>query len=214
VSLILQKKAAVNMADTINVNASDIDAKILSILSDFSGKKLLSLNAGTLIESLLFMHPAPQQIIRTIVSQRCTEDLILLFCVMGPAMHIVQGQYPNININSFGKKIQLIHHQIMCEESPSFKYCVDSLPEYQKNLESIKHIFFDFLKEHPNEGFDAEKYISSHRDLLSYGTDYYMNIFVTTQESEKDKSLDNLVETIWLLREELALFREKYKKTP
>jgi hypothetical protein len=204
------------MADAINVNASKIDAKILSILSEYSGKKLLSATAGLTMQSLLIIHPAPQSIIRAIVSQRCMEDLILLFCLKGAALATVHAEFPKIDMNEWVKKSTLIDFT-MWQETPTFKEFVNYMQENKENVkrnnESTIRLVNDFVEEHDNERFDLEQYISSHRDLLSYNTDCYMIMMVVSYEGGKHLGSRELEDPMWIMREELALAREKYKIT-
>lgn len=207
------------MADAINVNASKIDAKILAILSENSGKKLFSITTGMTIQSLLYIHPAPQSIIRAIVSQRCIEDLILLFCMKGAALAMVHNEFPKIDMNYWVKKSMLVDIT-MWKESPEYKVYSNMLQEYnkdfKKNYESTRRLVSDYFTEHIKEGFNLEQYITSHRELLSYHIDTYLIMMIVAPDGGKNMGANkNNEETfMWMMREELALAREKYNYTP
>lgn len=197
-----------DLANTINAKA--IDTKIFSILSEHSEKKLLSMGAGLTIHSLLLIHPSPQFIIKTIVSQRCTEDLITLFALLPPALKIIQKQFPKSKPTDWLDKIDLIYNKLFCHESLPFNNFMNSLSDYQKNLESYKQSSTKLVDEYiNNQSLDIEKYISTHRELLSYGTDVYMLFLIVNQKEGTDEDYEILVNTVWLFREALAVFREK-----
>lgn len=193
-------------------NSLEIDADIKAILSEYSGKTLLSFNAVLRIDGYLLLHPSPKLIIKTIVSQRCTEDLIALFCLVPLGNKLIIRNLPKISENYWAKKTGVIFSEIMSRESPSFKKFGNSLDDYKKNLVSIQQSATNLLKEYlnlNNEEFDFEKYISSHRELLSYGSDTYMlSLLITTQSATNEDYLA-LVNAIWIFREALAIFRKK-----
>lgn len=126
--------------------ALESESAINAILTEYSEKPLLSFNAVLRIDGYLLLHPSPQQIIKTIVSQRCTEDLIALFCLVTLGYHLIKGNLPKISMDYWAKKTGIIFSEIMGRESPSFKKFGNSMDEYKKNMVSIQQTVTNLLK--------------------------------------------------------------------
>jgi len=198
------------MSEPDTKTISNIEMIIKSKLTEHSNNRLLSIDTGITLDSLLLIHPSPQKLIKMIIDQRCTEDLILLFLVMGIAGNIVLREKPMINRNDLLEKTDAIINQMIRRESPDFDNFVKSLPNFQKNLTKTKMLVDGFIAAYEKKNFDISEYIASHRELLRLEVDsYLLSLVITAQKKATEKELQNLINAVQEMRTVLAIYREK-----
>ena len=197
------------MSDSNSISIPDIERIIRSKLTEHSNNKLLNIKTGVTIYSFLLLHPSPQVLIKKIVDERCVEDLILLFLVMGVATNAVLRERPMINKNDLLERADAIN-QMIRQESLIFDNFAKSLSDFQKNLGKTKLLVDDFVAAYEKKNFDVSDYISSHRDLLSLGVDaYLLSLVITAQKKASDEELNNLINAVQELRLALVNYRAK-----
>ncbi len=189
-----------------------IDANVKKILLDKSSSKLLDPRDGFMIVLLLFDQSKPQATIKDIVRERCLEDLLLMFMLMGPAISTFREQHPQASLKEVNEKCQSIFTKAFCYESPRFAEVIHSMEQIDKA--KLQRSTSDFLAFCQTPGFNFDKldtYISSHREVLSYAFDLaLLSFFLTTIDAVDKKETESHFEAFWRIREELAAARERY----
>ncbi|GEM_PF-5752627 len=197
------------MSDSNSISMPEIERIIKAKLTEHSNYKLLNIDSGITIYSLLLLHSSPQMLIKFIVDERCVEDLILLFLVMGISINIVLRERPMIKKKDLLERADAIN-QMVRKESLNFDNFAKLLPNFHKNIGKTKLLVDNFVAEYEKKDFNVSDYISSHRDLLSLEVDaYLLSLVITAQEKASDEEINNLINAVQELRLVLVNYRAK-----